>query len=38
MVGDEVIQSTFINYDIDTDRYQAGGENGVLIDIPTVDR
>ena len=36
-LDDEVIQSTVIEYNIDTERYQAGGVNGVLIEVPPVD-
>jgi len=32
---EEVIRSTSIEYDIDTNRYQAGGNNGVTIEVPT---
>lgn len=34
---DEVIQSTVIEYNIDTERYQAGGIDGVVIEVPPVD-
>ena len=37
MLGDEVIRSTYIEYDISTNRYQAGGTDGVLIEVPPVD-
>ena len=36
-LGDEVIRSTYIEYDISSNRYQAGGINGVLIEIPPAD-
>ena len=29
ILGDETIQSSFIEYDITTNRYQAGGDTGV---------
>jgi lipopolysaccharide transport protein LptA len=34
---DEVIRSMVIEYDIETERYQAGGEDGVLIEVAPVD-
>lgn len=34
MLGKEVIRSTYIEYDIDTNRYQARGTDGVLIKVP----
>lgn len=37
MLGDEVIRSTNIEYDIDTNQYQAGGIDGVHIEVPPVD-
>lgn len=37
MLGDEVIRSKHIQYDISTNRYQAGGADGVLIEVPPVD-
>ena len=37
MLGDEVIRSAYIEYDIDTNRYQAGGNAGVLIEVPPVE-
>jgi len=37
MLGDEVIRSTHIEYDIDTNQYQAGGIDGVYIEVPPVD-
>ena len=33
----EVIRSTVIEYNISTDRYQAGGIDGVMIEVPPVD-
>ena len=36
-LDDEVIKSTLIKYDIGTNRYWAGGVNGVLINVPPVD-
>jgi lipopolysaccharide transport protein LptA len=36
-LGDEVIRSTYIEYDIANNRYQAGGTGGVSIKIPPVD-
>jgi len=36
-LGDEVIRSDSIEYDIDTDRYRASGADGVLIAVPAVD-
>jgi lipopolysaccharide transport protein LptA len=36
MLGDEVIRSTYIEYDINTNRYRAGGSDGVLIEVPPV--
>ncbi len=33
----EVIRSTVIEYNISTDRYQAGGADGVMIEVPGVD-
>jgi lipopolysaccharide transport protein LptA len=36
MLGDEVIRSTHIEYDINTNRYRAGGSDGVLIEVPPV--
>jgi len=36
-LGDEVIRSTHIEYDISTNRYQAGGDDGVLIEVPPID-
>lgn len=37
MMGDETIRSARIEYDISTNRYQAGGDGGVLIQVPPVD-
>lgn len=34
VLGDEVIRSAHIEYDISTNRYQAGGTDGVLIEVP----
>ena len=36
-LDDEIIRSTVIEYNIDTERYQAGGTEGVLIEVPLVD-
>ena len=36
VVGDEVIRSRYIEYDIGTNRYKAGGADGVLIEVPPV--
>jgi lipopolysaccharide transport protein LptA len=36
-LDDEVIQSMVIEYNIDTERYKAGGEDGVVIEVPPVD-
>ena len=36
-LDDEVIRSTIIEYDIGTRRYRAGGNDGVLIEVPPVD-
>jgi lipopolysaccharide transport protein LptA len=36
-LDDEVIESTVIEYDISTDRYRAGGADGVKIEVPPVD-
>jgi len=36
-LGDEVIRSAYIEYDISTNRYLAGGTDGVLIEVPPVD-
>jgi lipopolysaccharide transport protein LptA len=37
MLGDEIIRSTSIEYDIDANRYRAGGNEGVFIEVPPVD-
>lgn len=37
MLDDEVIRSTQIEYDISTNRYRAGGTDGVLIEVPPVN-
>lgn len=37
ILGDEIIRSSYIEYDISTNRYQAGGTDGVLIEVPPVD-
>ncbi len=37
ILDDEVIRSTNIEYNIDTNRYQAGGIEGVEIEVPTAD-
>ncbi|MGA9574355.1 MAG: LptA/OstA family protein [Lysobacterales bacterium] len=37
MLGDEVIRSRHIEYNISTNRYKAGGTDGVLIEVPPVD-
>ena len=36
VLGDEIIRSAHIAYDINTKRYQAGGADGVLIKVPPV--
>jgi len=36
-LDDEVIRSTFIEYDVSTQRYRASGIDGVLIEVPPVD-
>jgi len=36
-LGDEVIRSRHIEYNISTNRYQAGGADGVLIEVPPVE-
>ena len=36
-LDDEVIRSAVIEYNIDTERYRAGGVDGVLIEVPPVD-
>ena len=37
MLDDEVIRSNHIEYDISTNRYRAGGTEGVLIEVPPVN-
>lgn len=37
VLGGETIRSTAIEYDITTNRYRAGGDNGVMIKVPPVD-
>lgn len=37
ILGDEVIRSGHIEYDISNHRYLAGGINGVLIEVPPVE-
>lgn len=37
VLGEEIIRSAYIEYNIDTNRYQAGGESGVLIEVPPID-
>lgn len=37
MLGDEVIRSRYIEYNIGTNRYKAGGADGVLIEVPPVN-
>ena len=37
ILGDEIIRSANIEYDIDTNRYQAGGTDGVSIKIPPLN-
>jgi len=36
-LGDEVIRSKHIEYDISTNRYQAGGTEGVVIEVPPIN-
>ena len=36
-LGDEAIHSATIEYDISTNRYQAGGAGGVTIEVPSTD-
>ena len=36
MLENEVIRSTVIEYNINTDRYRAGGADGVMIEVPPV--
>ena len=37
ILGDEIIRSSYIEYDISTNRYRAGGTDGVLIEVPPVN-
>jgi lipopolysaccharide transport protein LptA len=37
MMGGEVIRSRYIEYNISTNRYKAGGADGVLIEVPPRD-
>ncbi|MCP4044649.1 MAG: hypothetical protein GY732_01500 [Gammaproteobacteria bacterium] len=37
VLGEEVIRSAYIEYNIDTNRYEAGGEDGVLMEVPPID-
>jgi len=37
ILDDEVIRSSHIEYDIKTNRYRAGGSEGVLIEVPPVN-
>ena len=37
-LGDEVIRSADIKYDISTNRYQAGGTDGVKIEVQPIDQ
>jgi len=37
MLGDEVIRSNHIEYDIGANRYKAGGADGVLIEVPPIE-
>jgi len=37
ILGNEIIRSTNIEYDISANRYRAGGADGVLIEVPPVD-
>jgi lipopolysaccharide transport protein LptA len=36
-LGSEVIRSTVIEYNLSTERYRAGGADGVMIEVPPVD-
>jgi lipopolysaccharide export system protein LptA len=36
-LDDETIQSEVIEYNIETQRYRAGGADGVLIEVPPVE-
>jgi lipopolysaccharide export system protein LptA len=37
MLGNEIIRSAYIEYDIGTNRYRAGGSDRVRIEVPAVD-
>ena len=37
ILDEQVIRSTYIEYDISSNRYQAGGADGVMIEVPPVD-
>lgn len=37
VLDNEIIRSATIEYDIDSNRYRAGGDNGVFIKVPPVD-
>lgn len=37
ILDDEIIRSTRIEFDIDTNRYKAGGIDGVQIEVPTIE-
>jgi len=37
LLGEEVIRSAHIEYNIDTNRYLAGGEKGVSMEVPPID-
>jgi len=37
MLGDELIRSNHIEYDIGANRYKAGGADGVLIEVPPIE-
>jgi lipopolysaccharide transport protein LptA len=37
VLGDEVISSDYIEYDITANRYLAGGNDGVSIEVPPID-
>lgn len=36
-LGEEIIRSTYIEYDIEANRYRAGGEDGVFMEVPPID-
>lgn len=36
-LGEESLRSTYIEYDIDANRYRAGGDDGVLMEVPPID-